>query len=215
MENIEIKEGKMHDIGRMFKELGVIFAITLISGLLLGFVYELTKEPIAEQEKKAVQEACTAVFQDAASFELVEYIPSQGLKEELAAAGVAPGSVYRAMAADGSTLGYVIESISKRGYGGRIVLYVGVALDGTLRDVSILDISETPGLGLRAGEVLVPQFHDRRVESFAYTKTGAEADNEIDAITGATVTTKAFTNAVNGALLMAQELGVQKGGGDE
>lgn len=49
----------------MLKEAGILFAITLIAGLLLGFVYELTKEPIRQQEEKAVQEACQAVFADA------------------------------------------------------------------------------------------------------------------------------------------------------
>ena len=53
----------------MLKEAGILFAITLIAGLLLGFVYELTKEPIRQQEEKAVQEACQAVFADAEHFE--------------------------------------------------------------------------------------------------------------------------------------------------
>ena len=61
----------------MLKEAGILFAITLIAGLLLGFVYELTKEPIRLQEEKAVQEACQAVFTDAGHFEELDpYIPS-------------------------------------------------------------------------------------------------------------------------------------------
>ncbi len=206
---------KRHDVGAVLREAGILFAITLAAGLLLGFVYELTREPIARQEQKAVREACRAVFQDAASFEALEYVPSEELQEQLAAEGVIPGSAYRAFSADGSLLGYVIESISKRGYGGRLVLYAGVALDGTLQGVSILDISETPGLGMRAEEVLVPQFQGKNVDSFVYTNTGSTADNEIDAITGATVTTRAFTNAVNGALQLARELDAQGGGSDE
>lgn len=197
-------------IGTVIKEAAILFAITLIAGLLLGFVYELTREPIAEQERKAVQEACAAVFQDAFDFEPVEYTLSQALQEELSAAGVVPGAVYRAKDAGGGMLGYVVQSVSKRGYGGRIVLYAGVRLDGTLNDVSILEISETPGLGMRAEEVLSPQFHDKKADSFVYTKAGAAADNEIDAIAGATVTTRAFTNAVNGALWVAQELSAQE-----
>ena len=156
-----------------------------------------------------------AVFQEASSFEALEYSPSQGLQEQLAAMGVSSGSAYEALGSDGRLLGYVVESVSKRGYGGQIVLYAGIALDGTLNGVSILDISETPGLGMCAGDVLVPQFQGKNVGSFVYTKTGAEAENEIDAITAATVTTRAFTNAVNGALQMARELGVQGGGGNE
>ncbi len=210
-----IKKEKRRDFHVVFKEAGILLAITLIAGLLLGFVYELTKEPIAEQKRKAVKEACMAVFQEASSFEALEYSPSQGLQEQLAAMGVSSGSAYEALGSDGRLLGYVVESVSKRGYGGQIVLYAGIALDGTLNGVSILDISETPGLGMRAGDVLVPQFQGKNVGSFVYTKTGAEAENEIDAITAATVTTRAFTNAVNGALQMARELGVQGGGGNE
>ena len=62
-----------NDISVMLKEAGILFAITLISGLLLGVVNELTKEPIRIQQEKAVQEACRAVFASAASFEEMEY----------------------------------------------------------------------------------------------------------------------------------------------
>ena len=63
-----------NDIQAMLKEAGILFAITLIAGLLLGFVYELTKEPIRQQEEKAVQEACQAVFADAEHFEELEQL---------------------------------------------------------------------------------------------------------------------------------------------
>lgn len=200
------------DVKVMLKEAGILFAITLTAGLLLGFVYELTKEPIAEQKRRAVQEACAAVFQNASRFESLDYAPPVELQEKLSKEGVVTGSVYEALASDGGKLGYVIESTTKRGYGGNIVLYVGVTMDGTVNDVSILSISETAGLGMRAEEVLVPQFHRKTARSFVYTKTGAKADNEIDAITSATITTKAFTDAVNGALRVAEDLGVQGGG---
>lgn len=206
------RASKQKDVTVMLKEAGILFVITLTAGLLLGFVYELTKEPIAEQQRRAVQKACAAVFQDASEFESLDYVPPIALQEELAKEGVVTGSVYEALSADGGRLGYVIESTTKRGYGGNIVLYVGVTMDGMVNDVSILFISETAGLGMRAEEVLVPQFHQKTARSFVYTKTGAKADNEIDAITSATITTKAFTDAVNGALRVAEDLGVQGGG---
>ena len=68
-----------NDISVMLKEAGILFAITLISGLLLGVVNELTKEPIRIQQEKAVQEACRAVFASAASFEEMEYTPDEAL----------------------------------------------------------------------------------------------------------------------------------------
>ena len=196
-----------NDIQAMLKEAGILFAITLIAGLLLGFVYELTKEPIRQQEEKAVQEACQAVFADAEHFEELDaYTPSADTAQKLADTGITIGTVYEAQDASGTQLGYVIQTTTSEGYGGNIVLYVGIRLDGTVNDISILSISETPGLGMKAGDVLVP--------SFAYTKTGSTSDSEIDAISGATITTKAVTNAVNGSLLAFNDY-VQGGAGNE
>jgi len=59
---------------------------------------------------------------------------------------------------------------------------------------------------MKAEDVLVPQFKDKEAATFAYSKTGAVAPNEIDAISGATVTTKAVVQAVNGAVAVADEL---------
>ena len=199
-----------NDIQAMLKEAGILFAITLIAGLLLGFVYELTKEPIRQQEEKAVQEACQAVFADAEHFEELDaYTPSADTAQKLADTGIT-----EAQDASGTQLGYVIQTTTSEGYGGNIVLYVGIRLDGTVNDISILSISETPGLGMKAGDVLVPQFHNKNVKSFAYTKTGSTSDSEIDAISGATITTKAVTNAVNGSLLAFNDY-VQGGAGNE
>lgn len=202
------------DISVMLKEAGILFSITLIVGLLLGVVYELTKEPIRLQQEKAVEEACRAVFAAADSFEQIPYTPGAELAEELSSQGIRIGSVYQALDPAGSVLGYVVESVSTQGYGGNIVLYAGVRSDGTLNDISILEISETAGLGMEAPNVLVPQFHEKKVDSFVYTKTGAAADNEIDAITSATITTKAVTDAVNGGLKVAADL-LEGGGGHE
>lgn len=198
----------------MLKEAGILFAITLIAGLVLGMVYELTKEPIRIQQEKAVQEACSAVFQSAASFEEMNYELDDMLTEELSGEGVKIGSVYRALGENGAMLGFVLESVSTEGYGGNIVLYLGVTMDGILNDISILEISETAGLGMQASDILVPQFHDKRAESFIYTRNGAAADNEIDAISGATITTRAVVNAVNGGLKAAHAL-MEGGGSNE
>ena len=180
----------------MLKEAGILFAITLIAGLLLGFVYELTKEPIRLQEEKAVQEACQAVFTDAGHFEELDpYIPSDDTAQNLSDTGITIGTVYEAQDASGEKLGYVIQTTSSEGYGGNIVLYVGI-------------------LGMKAGDVLVPQFHQKNVKSFTYTKTGSTSDSEIDAISGATITTRAVTNAVNGSLLAFHDY-VQGGAGNE
>lgn len=204
---------KNSEIKTMLKEAAILFGITLMAGLLLGFVYELTKEPIRIQKEKAIAAACQKVFAEANEFEAAEYLPSAKLEAQLSNNGVEIGTVFKA-SNNGTLLGYVVETTSKEGYGGDIVLYVGVTLEGKLNDISILTISETPGLGMLAEKVLAPQFHDKAVEQFTYTKTGSTSDSEIDAISGATVTTKAVTYAVNGALKVVQEL-VQGGAGNE
>ncbi|MCM1089716.1 MAG: RnfABCDGE type electron transport complex subunit G [Butyrivibrio sp.] len=207
------------DVAVMLREAGILFAITLIAGVMLGFVYELTKEPIRIQQEKAVQEACMAVFPDSGEnlvFEQIQYAPEPETVEALAAEGVEIGSVYsaRMRGADDTLAGYVVESVTSEGYGGEIVLYVGVAIDGSIGGVSILDISETPGLGMEAPKVLTPQFAGKSVESFTYTKTGSRTESEVDAISGATITTKAVVNAVNGALRVTQNL-LSGGGANE
>lgn len=184
----------------MMKNTGILLVITLIAGLLLGLVYQVTKEPIAEQEAKAKQEACQEVFQDAASFALigVETMTVEGYAQE------SIDEVMEAKDASGELLGYVITVTTKEGYGGDIQFSIGVRLDGTVNGMSILSISETAGLGMRADEVLKPQFAGKNVEKFVYTKNGAAADNEIDAISGATITTNAVTNGVNAGLYYFQ-----------
>lgn len=216
-------------IGEMLKNAGILFVITLIAGLALGFVYNLTKEPIAYQQELKIQRACAAVFTDAASFEErfipvpegYSYDPTsstalviEGLNEALIYAeeyGTEVGTVYQALSAQGELLGYVINVTSKEGYGGEIALMMGVRLDGTLNGISILQIAETPGLGMLAEDVLVPQFADKLADTFSFTKTGAITESEIDAISGATVTTEAVTNAVNTGLYYFRSV-LQEGG---
>lgn len=201
------------ELRSMLKDAGILFVITLISGLILGYVYELTKEPIRLQRERAIQEACQEVLEQAQSFSQIPYTPSESLTAELEEIGVTVGKTYEALDGQSSHLGYVVESSSSEGYGGQITLYVGVLADGTLGGVSILKMNETPGLGMNAKSVLVPQFAGKQESSFTFTKTGSASDSELDAISGATVTTKAVVDAVNGALKAISELTGESGKG--
>lgn len=195
----------------MMKNTGIMVAITVIAGLLLGLVYQVTKDPIAEQEAKAKETACQEVFQDAPSFAMigVEALPSDWNEEGYGQESI--DEVMEAKDASGELMGYVITVTTKEGYGGDIQFSIGVSLDGTVNGISILSISETAGLGMQAEAVLKPQFAGKNVEKFAYTKNGVAADNEIDAISGATITTNAVTNGVNAGLYYFQTV---LGGGD-
>ena len=202
---------------QMMKDAMILFLITLIRGAALGLVYEVTKEPIAQQEQKAKNEAYQNVFEAEEDFtELTEetYSPdalTAFVKQNAFDASI--DGVAQALSGDGSVLGYVITVTDHEGYGGDIQFTMGVADDGTLNGISLLSISETAGLGMRAGEVLVPQFAGKQVEKFSYTKTGAASDDQIDAISGATITTNAVVNGVNAGLLCFQEkLNMTEGG---
>ena len=187
----------------MIKDALILFAITLIAGLMLGVVNDITKEPIAQQEQKAKNEACQNVFAAADSFEAQELADSAQIEQVLTDAGISGADIDELMAAkdaSGALLGYVITVTDHEGYGGDIQFSMGITNEGTLNGISLLSISETAGLGMRAGEVLVPQFADKNVSKFTYTKTGATADSEIDAISGATITTNAVVNGVNAGL---------------
>ncbi|MFR4438924.1 MAG: FMN-binding protein, partial [Hungatella sp.] len=101
----------------------------------------------------------------------------------------------------GNVIGYVISSTSKDGYGGAISLSAGISLDGTVNGIEFLSITETAGLGMNADTPeFKAQYAGKQVESFTVTKSGASADNEIDALSGATITSNAVTNAVNAAV---------------
>lgn len=212
MEDTEIKDAapkkavnKSSDISGMFKDTAILLIITLVAGLLLALVYQITKDPIAAQKEKAKQEACKEVFADAVSFEGVEFAqPDTAAWTE---AGYAQESIDEIMAAkDGSdnVLGYVITVTTKEGYGGDIKFSIGIRQDGLVNGISILEISETAGLGMRAEEVLKPQFAGKDVEQFEYSKSGAVSENQVDAISGATITTNAVVNGVNAGLYYFQ-----------
>lgn len=201
----------------ILKDAAVLFLITLAAGLVLGFVYQLTKDPIAAQEQKAKQEAYAEVFPEAASFTPVEDIGLTRANDALAEAGYDAQEltdlIQEAQDADGGTLGYVLTVTTHEGYGGDIVFTMGVTQEGVLNGISILSISETPGLGMKAESVLKPQFAGRTARQFTYTKSGASGEDQIDAISGATITTNAVTNGVNAGLYYFYSV-LQGGGGE-
>lgn len=187
----------------MWKDAAILFAITLIAGLILGSVYQITKEPIARQEAQALENACREVFTDAESFEVLQDFDEAEAEAVLSEGGYFSQSidgVSAALASDGTVAGYVITVTTHEGYGGDIQFTMGIREDGSLNGISLLSISETPGLGMQAEDVLVSQFSGRNAYPYEYTKTGAVNPNQIDAISGATITTNAVTDGVNAGL---------------
>ena len=191
---------------KIIKDALALTLITLVAGVALGGVYEITKDPIAKQEAQAKAEAYEQVFTDAAAFEAVEMDDTltKTIRDQLDQEGYKAQSIEEVMRAEdqsGETLGYAFTVVTSEGYGGDIQFSMGVQNDGTLNGISILSIGETAGLGMNAD---TPAFKDKfvgkQVEQLQYTKNGATQDDEINAISGATVTTNAMTNGVNAGL---------------
>ena len=184
-------------------------AITLVAGIGLGYVYDLTKEPIAQMEENTKLAAYQKVFPEAAGFDDTGNVDAPSDDNGFAGiSGVQIDSAVTAMDASGNKIGYVINVTTHEGYGGDISISMGIDDSGMVKGVEILSISETAGLGMKAKEEKFrDQFKDKTVTQFTYTKTGASADFEIDAISGATITTKAVTNAVNAGLAYYEMLG--------
>ena len=197
---------------KIIKNTLILTVITVVSGLLLGLVYDITKEPIAIAQENTRQGAFRSVLPDAASFEEYEGYDAEKAGALLVENGYDPDEISDAVTgkdAGGEIVGYVVNVISHEGYAGDIEISVGIASDGTVTGIEMLSISETAGLGMKAAEAdFKDQFKDKKVEKFTYTKSGESGDDMIDAISGATITTNAVTNAVDAALVYYQnELG--------
>ena len=188
------------------KDALILFAITLVSGLCLGVVYDVTKAPIEAATIAANNATYKQVLPEAESFDDVE-----GSTEKIAETadeianlgfgGVAIESVLEAKDASGEVVGHVINSLSNDSYGGAVKLSIGFDADGTITGVGIRETSDTPGLGLKAkDDDYRNQYVGKNCESLSVTKSGSASDTEINAISGATITSNATTNAVNAAL---------------
>ena len=185
-------------MNKILKNTLILTAITLIAGLGLGLVHEITLNPIAQAQEKAKKEAWQAVFPDAKLDEFKETDVDQKAADK-AVKDMGVNATIDEVCTAGDA-GYVITTTDKDGFGGNIQITVGIKKDGTINGVSILSISETAGLGMKAKNA---DFQEQFVGlpatgNLEYTKTGEEG--KIDALSGATVTTNAMTNGTNAAI---------------
>ena len=184
----------------VFKNVIVLLAVTFVAVLLLAVVNQITLEPIAAAEEAARQQVYKSVYTDAASFEDVENFDTLYGNMKQNPNCVINTALYAKDDA-GNTIGCVVDATSKSGYGGEVQIALGITNEGTITAFSVVSHSETPGLGSKSTEPLfADQFAGMPAEQIVFTKTGKSAPNEIDAISGATITTTAVTEAVNEAI---------------
>ncbi len=198
-----------------------LFLITMIAGICLGGIYTVTKKPIAAQNEKKKQEAYESVYKGA-KFETDKEVNSKLKKfnKDLLAGKIKSASlgslsdveISEVMKAkvDGKDAGYVV-TCSGKGYGGPVVLAIGIDGEGAIKGIEVTDCSnETPGLGQNAPK-------DSFKNGFLKVKVGTDLnvvkdgsgkadESKIDAISGATITSSAVARAVNGCLQFIESL---------
>jgi electron transport complex protein RnfG len=213
----------------IIKDTIILLVITLVSGVSLGYVYNITKEPRQKQEDNTKAQAYKTVFPDAKSFsesQIKDFdkIDSYILEKDKEAHSIdadypnaninaSIDEIVEACDNSGKCIGYVITVTDNEAYGGKITFSVGIGNDKTIYGISFLSINETPGLGMRAKEdSFINQFKNKIVDYIKYSKSGAASENEIDALSGATITTNAVTNGTNAAIYCFDYL--NNGGGE-
>ncbi len=193
----------------MFKNTLILVVITLVAVAALAVVNQITKEPIAQAEINQKAEAYKVVYADAVGFDEIDGLDkmienSAMLFDDNGLSGCTVSDALAVKDANGNVEGYVISSTSLNGYGGEIQVAIGIK-NGKLTGLTVISNSETPGLGSKCTESdFQNQFKNKSAEILSYTKSGASSDTEIDAISGATITTSAVTEAVNAAIVFYQ-----------
>lgn len=213
---------KKNGIGSILKDTFALLMITAVAAVLLGFVREITAEPIAKRAEEDKQKAYLAVYETASSVVESKDVPE--LQTALTEASRILTPAYTAVSVDeaclakdasGNTIGYILTVTDKKGYGGAIQMVFGYSLDGTVTGIEFLTINETAGFGLEAEKN--PEWRKQYLgvvtDSFTVTKSGKTTMSEIDALSGATITSKAVTEGINGGLLFGKYLTEQGIGG--
>ena len=165
---------------------------------LLGGINMVTEPIIAENNEATFQANLKELLPGAENFEL------DGTKLPEPEAGVKVNGVYCGMAADGTPVGYVADAVCSEGYGGDVVVMTGVDTEGKITKVKVTEMEETPGLGAKCQTDWIDQYTGL-TENIVVSKNGSAGNNpnKIDAISGATITSRAVTKAVNNSVSAA------------
>lgn len=178
------------DIKEIIKTALSLFLICAVAAGLLAGINTITAPAIAENNLKKADEARKTVIPEATAF------------EERASAD---GSIFHIALKDSEQIGYVFTT-SANGYGGEIKVMTGISIDGAITDISIISINETPGLGMKAKNESFLNQYSGKSDKLSVTKNSSASENEIVAITSATISSNAVTNAVNQALDMYKQI---------
>ncbi|WP_069997969.1 RnfABCDGE type electron transport complex subunit G [Cellulosilyticum sp. I15G10I2] len=167
-------------------KLGILlFVITAVCAGMLGLINRTTTPVIAQNKADSEQQAMKMLIEEAETFSKVENIEDEKIKE-----------VY--VAKSGEEVIGTIAKVMPNGYGGEITVLIGFDLESQIKGIKILSHTETPGFGANATK---PTFIDQFLQKLPPLKVvkATPQEDEIVAITGATITSDAIVEGVNQA----------------
>ena len=211
------EEGKQPIWNKFPKPAVILTVITLIAGVALSGVFGLTKDRIEAQNAAKERESYVAVCPGAETFETTDAITAAIEAQGEDSYGTDFGRVnikdaVIAKDASGNVVGYVLSVTTHDGFDGDITLSLGISADGSTTGISFTELNETAGMGMRADEPeFKEQFDGRTASRFTLNKAGgSSAEDEINSVSGASITSGAVVNAVNAGLDFYEN--VMKGG---
>lgn len=176
-----------------FNMVSTLFLVTAISAVTLGFVYNATKGPIEEAKQQKLKESINIVVPGADQSEV---------SDEIAVPSIDGGHdlLFYQVKKDGELIGTAIKTWTNSGFSGYMAVMVGLNPDGVIIDSNVLEHKETPGLGDKTSKSVSSwneQFIgiDPAVTNLKVKKDGGD----IDAITAATITARAYSDAIQRA----------------
>lgn len=171
-----------------------LLAICVVASLALGVTNQVTAPVIEQRGIQANNELRQKVLPEAKDFTQVKDSVYKGIGDGTVA------EIYEGLDGSGEIVGYTVKT-TPSGYGGAIELIIGLSKDGKITGISTGSMSETPGLGSKAAEPgFQDQFKGKPAETLEVVKGSASGENQIQAISGATITSTAVTNGVNAAI---------------
>lgn len=191
----------------MIKPILSLFVICFVTAFCLAFVNNMTKEPIIRRAEMDAQEQRKQVLPQAESFEKLKGWEAQdesGMIKEAYAAYI------------GEELAGYVFSAAPKGFGGEIAVTVGVDIKNTISGVTVGDNQETPGLGSKTADIkFTEQYKGKDIDKeIKIVKRPVSADDEIQAVSGATISTRAVTSAVQASAELGGKL-LENGGGSK
>lgn len=166
--------------------------ICLVCAAILGGVYALTQKPIEDAKQKALVASIAKVLPEGG--EISGSMSAEGIDE------------YYVSGANGTVLAYAVKTTSAKGFGGPLCVMVGVLPDGTVYNTSVLICNETPGLGAKCAtdEGFMGQWKGFGPDKILKVRKDG---GDVDAITASTITSRAYAEAVEKAVVFIKSLG--------